>query len=72
MSILQNIQELPKNEKLIIMEYLWKDLSEGNDEFKSPEWHKTALAETERRLKDGKEEAIDWTEAKRQLRKSFE
>lgn len=72
MSLLQNIQELPKNEKLVIMEYLWKDLFEENDEFESPEWHKTALAETEKRLKEGKEEVIDWTEAKSQLRKSFE
>ncbi|MBN2396732.1 MAG: addiction module protein, partial [Candidatus Atribacteria bacterium] len=39
MSLLQNIQELPKNEKLVIMEYLWKDLFEENDEFESPEWH---------------------------------
>ncbi|MCP4112015.1 MAG: hypothetical protein GY749_41890 [Desulfobacteraceae bacterium] len=43
------------------------EVSEENDEFESPEWHKKALAETERRLKDGKEEVIDWTEAKRQL-----
>lgn len=55
----------------MIMEYLWKDLSEENDEFESPEWHKNALAETEKRVKEGKEEAIEWTEAKEQLRKSF-
>ena len=72
MSLLQSIQKLPKIEKLVIMEYLWKDLFEENDEFESPGWHKSALAETERRVEDGKEEAIDWSQAKRQLRKSFE
>ena len=40
MNLLQNIQELPKNEKLVIMEFFWKDLFEENDELESPEWHK--------------------------------
>lgn len=72
MNLLQNIQELPKNEKLMIMEYLWKDLFEENDELESPEWHKSTLAETEKRVEYGQEELFDWTDAKRQLRKSFE
>lgn len=72
MNLLQNIQELPKIEKLMIMEFLWKDLFEENDEFESPEWHKKSLSETEKRVEDGREEVIDWTEAKRRLRKSFE
>ena len=72
MNLLQTIQELPKNEKLMIMEYLWKDLFEENDELESPEWHKSTLAETEKRVEHGREELIDWTDAKRQLRESFE
>ncbi|MEE4357431.1 MAG: addiction module protein [Desulfococcaceae bacterium] len=72
MELLQSIQKLPKNEKLLIMEYLWENLSEDNNEFESPEWHRNALAETEKRLENGEENIIDWTEAKRQLRKTFE
>ncbi|TWI60535.1 putative addiction module component [Desulfobotulus alkaliphilus] len=72
MNLIQNIQELSKNEKMIIMEYLWKDLFVENEMFESPEWHKTALAETEESLKEGKEEIIDWSDAKKQLRKNFE
>ena len=53
------------------MEYLWKDLFEENDELETPEWHKTALAETERRAEEGREELMDWTEAKTRLRGSF-
>jgi len=40
------------------MVYLRKNLFKENNEFESPEWHKTALEETERRLKDGK--VLDW------------
>ncbi len=72
MELLQSIQKLPKNEKLLIMEYLWENLSEDNNEFESPEWHRNALAETEKRLENGEENIIDRTEAKRQLRKTFE
>ncbi|ETR67606.1 acyl-protein synthetase [Candidatus Magnetomorum sp. HK-1] len=71
MEILQNIISLPKIEKLLIMEYLWQDLFEKNNTFDSPDWHKKALAETEKRVMEGKEEIINWTDAKRRLRKSF-
>lgn len=53
MNLLQDIHNLPKIEKLVIMEYLWKDLFEENDELESPEWHKSALSETEKRAADG-------------------
>jgi len=72
MNLLRSIHQLPRNEKLLLMEYLWKDLSEDKDEFEIPEWHKSVLTETETRVEEGKEEAIDWTVAKRQLRKNFE
>ncbi|KPA12242.1 acyl-protein synthetase [Candidatus Magnetomorum sp. HK-1] len=72
MEILQNIISLPKIEKLLIMEYLWQDLFEENNTLDSPDWHKKALAETEKRVMEGKEEIINWTDAKRSLRKSFE
>ncbi len=72
MNLLQNIQELPKIEKMVIMEFLWKDLFEENDELESPEWHKNALTETEERVEYGREEMIGWAEAKRRLRESFE
>lgn len=72
MTLLHSIQALPKNEKLMIMECLWQDLSRNDEEFESPDWHKVALTETEQRLKDGSETILDWNIAKRQLRKQFE
>jgi hypothetical protein len=40
-----------------------------DSEFAAPAWHKDALAETESRYESGKEELIDWSEAKELLRK---
>lgn len=68
---MQSIHELPVNEKLQIMEYLWKELSEVDVNYESPEWHKNALDETEVMMAQGKEELFDWDKAKRDLRKFF-
>ena len=72
MNLLQNIIELPRSEKLKIMESLWEDLTKDEGEFESPAWHAVALSETEKRVEQGKEQMIDWTEAKKGLRKVSE
>jgi len=59
--------QLPPAEKLRLMERLWVGLSRS-DEWPSPAWHREVLAETERRLKEGREEMLDWEDAKRKLR----
>ena len=41
-------------------------------QIKSPEWHREALEETDRRRQSGKEAVVDWQEAKKELRKRFE
>jgi len=67
MSVEELALELPRREKLKLMETLWADLSGSKEGFESPEWHKAALGETEARLAAGTEEAVDWAEAKRRL-----
>jgi hypothetical protein len=47
-------------------------LSRSETEFESPAWHGKELAETERRLAEGKEQVLDWDTAKKRLRKRFE
>lgn len=69
MDLLQNIHQLPKLEKIKVMEFLWKDLQ---GEYESPDWHGDALLETEKRMAEGKEKSIDWNQAKKLLRKEFE
>ncbi len=61
------IQQMPRQEKLRLMEILWAELSREESELDSPAWHEGALRETTERLARGEEQALDWKEAKRQL-----
>ncbi|MFQ3168058.1 MAG: hypothetical protein ACI8QI_000595 [Limisphaerales bacterium] len=68
MTVQQQVLQLPKTEKLKLMEMLWADLSESEADFESPAWHEKALRETEQRLELGEEQTHDWEVAKRKLR----
>ena len=65
---IQAVEQLPRSEKLKLMEALWEDLSRPDSEFESPAWHAEELAATERRLAEGKEQILDWEAAKQELR----
>ena len=69
---LEAAKNLSRPEKVKLMEELWEDLSHPDSEFESPAWHANALAETERRVAEGKEQPIDWDQAKKELRAKFE
>jgi len=66
---LPDIQQLPREEKLRLMELLWDDLSQDEARLESPAWHETALVETQQRLANGQEQVLDWEQAKAELRK---
>ena len=68
MTITEQILQLPKEEKLRVMEALWEDLS-AKDAFESPSWHGEKLRETQERLDLGQEEVVNWEEAKNRLNK---
>ena len=68
MSVLE-IQRLPRQEKLRLMEALWADLSRDEAEVESPAWHADALRETAERVARGEEKVLDWEQAKTKLRK---
>jgi hypothetical protein len=63
------IDRLSRPEKLRVMEAIWVDLTQDEVLTESPAWHKDALAETARRVKNGVEPILDWEQAKRNLRK---
>ena len=67
-----HIQQLPRLEKLRLMEDLWMDLSREEQDLESPAWHGSELAATAQRLADGQEEVLDWNHAKAALRKGAE
>jgi len=62
------IQQLPRQEKLKLMEMLWADLSRDEAELESPVWHAEALRETAERRARGEEPVLDWEQAKAKLR----
>ena len=63
------IQQLPREEKLRLMEALWADLSRDEAEVESPAWHADALRETAERVARREEKVLDWERAKAELRK---
>jgi hypothetical protein len=74
-NIMQNtieIKQLSREEKLRVMEAIWEDLSDEEEQVESPEWHKQALQETELRFSSGQEKIVDWQDAKKDLRERFE
>lgn len=66
------IKKLSREEKLQVMEAIWEDLSVEEETIESPVWHQEALKESEQRRMAGKENILDWKDAKRELRKRFE
>lgn len=71
MDLLQSIHDLPTLEKIKVMEFIWEELTSKGNDFDSPDWHGKALSETEKRMAEGTEEVINWSEAKQQLRNEF-
>ena len=66
------LRKLPPVEKLRIIETLWADLAREEDAFESPAWHEEELKKTEADYAAGRLEALDWEDAKKELRKRFE
>jgi hypothetical protein len=62
------IQQMPRSEKLKLMETLWEDLSRDETEVESPAWHADALRETAERMARGEEKILDWDQTKAELR----
>ncbi len=63
-----DFKQMSVSEKLRIMELLWDDLCRTDSEIPSPEWHESLLMERENLVRDGREEFIDWDQAKREMR----
>lgn len=66
------LRQLPSLEKLKIIETLWSDVVRDDDSFPSPTWHEDELQKTEQDYKTGKIVALDWEDAKKQIRAKAE
>ena len=65
MKTIPSIKEMSKAEKLQMMEALWTDLSQSEDDCESPDWHEAILKEREERIQEGREEYVSWEKAKK-------
>ena len=65
--IVLKIRQMPRLEKLRLMEAVWTELSRDEAEVESPAWHGDALRETSERLARGEEQVQDWEQAKAKL-----
>lgn len=70
MNILLPLDKMTVSEKLAAIELLWDDLCRSPKDVPSPEWHKSILAEREKKVLDGKASFSDLNEAKKRIRKA--
>ncbi|MFZ5759508.1 MAG: addiction module protein [Thermodesulfobacteriota bacterium] len=66
-----NLQKMTTKEKLMIMELLWDDLCKNKIDFSSPVWHEDILSQREKAISEGKDEFVDWTDAKKDILNLF-
>lgn len=64
----EQILELPRKEKLRVMEMIWSDLEASLQPLNSPKWHQEALKETSLRFGEGLETPVPLEDAKEILR----
>jgi len=55
--------------KLRVLEEIWDDLRHAAQEIPSPSWHADVLHARELRVRTGKSQFSDWTEAKSRIRR---
>jgi putative addiction module component (TIGR02574 family) len=63
----QEIHQLPFHEKLALLETVWSEISSEPEKIEVPQWHKDILDERDQALRMGREQVIDWEEAKKQI-----
>ena len=61
------IRQLPLNEKLQIMEAIWEDLRAHAEQVPVPGWHRDLLDARRKAVEEGREQILDWDEAKKTL-----
>ncbi|ODS33119.1 MAG: hypothetical protein SCARUB_01743 [Candidatus Scalindua rubra] len=67
MEITLPLEKMTTEDKIRTMETIWDDLCKKAESIPSPSWHKDILEEREKAIENGKEEFIDWSEAKKQI-----
>lgn len=64
---LDSLPNLPLNERVLLVESLWEDLSPAAAGLPVPQWQREVLDEREKRVAEGTVRYIDWEIAKREI-----
>lgn len=64
---LDSLHNLPLNERVLLVESLWEDLSPVAAGLPVPQWQREVLDERETRVAEGTARYIDWEIAKREI-----
>lgn len=67
----QEIHRLPFREKLALLEAVWAEISSEPEKIEPPQWHRDILDERDRALQQGREQVLDWDEAKKQIERAI-
>jgi putative addiction module component (TIGR02574 family) len=62
------IETLSTEEKILLMERLWDDLSRRPSDVPVPNWHGDILTERLAAVREGRTSFVDWEAAKERLR----
>lgn len=65
------LDKMTIEEKFITIETVWDDIIHNSPNFQSPTWHESVLQERSKLLESGREELINWEEAKKMLREKL-
>ena len=66
-----DLKQLSRSAKLELLNALWQDLSEDDEEIEWPAWHVELLEERRAALRDGVEEVLDFDVAMKELRQEL-
>jgi hypothetical protein len=68
MPVAIHLEKMTTSDKLRALEEIWDDLQRTPKDIPSPVWHADVLVARERRVREGKSQFRDWSEAKRRIR----
>jgi putative addiction module component (TIGR02574 family) len=68
MTALESLHQLPVKEKLLVMEALWNDLSQSDEQIEVTSWQRDLLNAREDLIASGDAHFVDWEQAKKDIR----
>jgi putative addiction module component (TIGR02574 family) len=66
------VKNLSVEERLLLMDALWNNLSEKVESMEIAERHKEILYEREKKIQVGEAKFVDWEKAKKQINKAVQ